>query len=192
MMDLKQAILERRSIGKVKSDPVDQALIEEILEAAIWAPNHAHTEPWRFWVMTGEGRKLLARGYAEVAMAESGTLTEEETAQIHANQEKKAFRAPVVIAVAVSPSANRVVPEIEEYAAAHAAVQNMLLTAHALGLGAIWRTGEPTYHAKMKETFGLQGKEDLVGFIYIGYPDMPSAPKAVRSPFAQKTVWVSE
>ncbi len=172
-MDVKEAIRHRRSIGKVKQDPVAKSLIEEILEAGIWAPNHCHTEPWRFWVMTGEGRRLLGRGYAEVAAAEADpTLSEEELAKLKSAQEKKAFRAPVVIAVAVTPSVKPIVPEIEEYAAVHAAVQNMLLTAHALGLGTIWRTGAPTYHPKMRETFSLVGKEELVGFIYIGYPDM--------------------
>ncbi|MDU0205090.1 nitroreductase family protein [Paenibacillus sp. MAH-36] len=192
-MELKEAIRNRRSIGKVKQDPVDKALIEEILEAGTWAPNHCHTEPWRFWVMTGEGRGLLGKGYAEVAASEADpALTEEELAVLKGAQMKKAFRAPVVIAVAVTPSAQAVVPEIEEYAAAHAAVQNMLLTAHSLGLGAIWRTGAPTYHAKMREAFGLGAKEELVGFIYLGYPDMAPPPKAARTPFEQKTLWVSE
>jgi nitroreductase len=191
-MDVKEAIRNRRSIGKVKQDIVAKSLIEEILEAGVWAPNHCNTEPWRFWVMTGEGRGLLGRGYAEVAAAEADpTLSEEELSKLKSAQEKKAFRAPVVIAVAVTPSVKSIVPEIEEYAAAHAAVQNMLLTAHALGLGTIWRTGAPTYHPKMREAFSLAGKEEMVGFIYIGYPDM-EPPKAARVPFAQKTVWVSE
>ncbi|MGG1553591.1 nitroreductase family protein [Paenibacillus ferrarius] len=191
-MDVQEAIRSRRSIGKVKPDPVDRALIEEILEAGIWAPNHAHTEPWRFWVMTGEGRGLLGRGYAEVALAEAADpLSDEEAEKLRDANMKKAFRAPAVIAVAVSPSEKAVVPEIEEYAAAHAAVHNMLLTAHALGLGAIWRTGAPTYHPKMREAFGLAGKEELVGFIYLGYPE-PLPLKAVRKPFAEKTIWVTE
>lgn len=191
-MELKEAIRNRRSIGKVKQDPVDKALIEEILEAGTWAPNHCHTEPWRFWVMTGEGRGLLGKGYAEVAASEADpALTEEELAVLKGAQMKKAFRAPVVIAVAVTPSAQAVVPEIEEYAAAHAAVQNMLLTAHMLGLSSIWRTGAPTYHPKMREAFSLGAKEELVGFVYLGYPDM-APPRASRTPFAQKTLWVSE
>lgn len=191
-MNVKEAIRDRRSIGKVKQDPVAKPLIEEILEAGVWAPNHCHTEPWRFWVMTGEGRRLLGQGYAEVALSEADpTLSEEEVSKLKSAQEKKAFRAPVVIAVAVTPSVKPIVPEIEEYAAVHAAVQNMLLTAHSLGLGTIWRTGAPTYHPKMREAFSLGGKEELVGFIYIGYPDM-APPKATRVPFAQKTVWVSE
>ncbi|NEW07955.1 nitroreductase [Paenibacillus sp. SYP-B3998] len=190
-MDVKEAIRHRRSIGRVKSDPVDKALIEEILEAGVWAPNHCNTEPWRFWVMTGDGRKLLGRGYAEVAAAEAGQVSVDELKLIRSGQEKKAFRAPVIIAVAVTPTNHPTVPEIEEYAAVHAAVQNMLLTAHALGLGTIWRSGAPTYHPKMRETFNLQGKEEMVGFIYLGYPDMPT-PKAERVPFEQKTLWLND
>ncbi|NQX70209.1 nitroreductase [Paenibacillus alba] len=191
-MDVKEAIRHRRSIGKVKPDPIDKSLIEEILEAGTWAPNHCQTEPWRFWVMTGEGRGLLGRGYAAVALSEANPdLSEDELAKLAGAQERKAFRAPVVIAVAVTPSATSIVPEIEEFAAAHSAVQNMLLTAHALGLGTIWRSGAPTYHAKMRETFGLSGKEEMVGFIYLGYPDMEPQ-NAKRTPYAQKTIWVSE
>ncbi|MGO4500842.1 nitroreductase [Paenibacillus sp. 2RAB27] len=195
-MDVKEAIRQRRSIGKLKQDPIEHALIEEILEAAVWAPNHANTEPWRFWVMSGEGRKLLGRGYAEVAIAEARSgadaeLSEEEEEQLRSNNEKKAMRAPLVIAVAVSPAEKPVVPVIEEYAAVHCAVQNMMLAAHALGLGTIWRTGDPTYHPKMQENFGLSGKEEMVGFIYIGYPEVIPT-KAARVPFALKTQWVTE
>lgn len=197
-MDVKEAIRQRRSIGKVKQDPIPRALIEEILEAGVWAPNHANTEPWRFWVMSGEGRKLLGRGYAEVAIAEAkvsagadAVLSDEKEEKLRSASEKKAFRAPLVIAVAVSPAEKPVVPEIEEYAAVHCAVQNMMLTAHAHGLGTIWRTGDPTYHPKMKETFGLVGKEEMVGFIYIGYPEAVPT-KVARLPFAQKTQWVTE
>ncbi|TXK76104.1 nitroreductase [Paenibacillus sp. N3.4] len=191
-MEIMEAIRSRRSIGKVKPDAVDHTLIEQILEAGIWAPNHCHTEPWRFWVLTGEGRRLLGRGYAEVAIAEaSSTLSDDELAQLRFAQEKKAFRAPVVIAVGVVPSQTAIVPEIEEYAAVHAAVQNMMLVAHAQGLGTIWRTGAPTYHAKMREVFSLNPREELVGFIYIGYPDV-DPPKSARTPFQQKTEWVTE
>lgn len=191
-MEVREAIRNRRSIGKVKEDPIAKSLIEEILEAGTWAPNHCHTEPWRFWVMTGEGRRLLGRVYAEIALSEANQgLSEEELKKLGSVREKKAFRAPVVIAVAIIPSDKQIVPVIEEYAAVHAAVQNMLLTAHGLGLGAIWRTGTPTYHPKMREAFNLVGEEELVGFIYLGYPDM-SAPKAERVPFMQKTIWVGE
>ncbi|MBO9605168.1 MAG: nitroreductase [Paenibacillaceae bacterium] len=187
-MELWEAIRGRRSIGKVKPDPVDAASIERILEAAVWAPNHHLSEPWRFIVMTGAGRGVLGRAYADVAAAEAGgARTEEELAQLRAKQETKAYRAPVVIAVAVSPAPGEL--PTEETAAVHAAVQNMLLAAHALGLGAIWRTGEPAYHPLMRQAFGLQEPDQIVGFVYIGYPDL-TPPPANRTSFRVKTTWI--
>lgn len=67
----------------------------------------------------------------------------------------------------------------------------MLLTAHALGLGAIWRTGEPAYHDKMKQAFGLHDAERMAGFVFVGYPDMAIKP-GKRTPYQQKTEWISE
>ncbi|MBP1991412.1 nitroreductase family protein [Paenibacillus eucommiae] len=191
-MNVKDAILSRRSIGRVKPDAVDPKLIEELLEAAVWAPNHRNTEPWRFIVMTGEGRKVLGRAYGDIAAEEADDkLSEEELQLLYSKQELKALRAPVVIAVAMCHTPGLVVPWIEEIAAVHAAIQNMLLTAHALGLGAIWRTGDPTYHPKMKAAFGFQGEEELAGFIYVGHPEVPAG-QGKRSEFQQKTVWLTE
>ncbi|MDQ3044099.1 MAG: nitroreductase family protein, partial [Chloroflexota bacterium] len=47
------AIRERRSIGKVGPERPPRELIEQVLEAATWAPNHRLTEPWRFIVIAG-------------------------------------------------------------------------------------------------------------------------------------------
>ncbi|MDF2670212.1 MAG: nitroreductase [Paenibacillus sp.] len=191
MMDVKEAIRTRRSVGKVKQDPVAPELIEQILEAGVWAPNHHYTEPWRFFVMTGEGRRVLGHAYAEIAVEGLHSPTAAELEQIKLDQEKKAFRAPVVIAVAVSPSTDPKVPLVEELAAVHAAVQNMLLMAHALGLGAVWRSGAPAYHPIMQAAFKLSEKEQLTGFIYLGHPNM-DLPQGRRTPFADKTTWLDQ
>ena len=191
-MDLMEAIRGRRSIGRVKPDEVERTLIERMLEAAVWAPNHHLTEPWRFTVMTGNGRLRLGNAYAEVAQA---TSEPEQTAEQRDKHVAKALRAPVVIAVAASPSPSPTVPHVEELAAVHAAVQNMLLTAHALGLGAIWRSGAPTYHPLMHAAFELQPAEQLVGFIYVGYPATAAttaAPSGQRTSFADSTVWLGQ
>lgn len=90
-MDVIEAIRTRRSVGKVKPDPVDTKLIEEMLESAVWAPNHYHTEPWRFFVMVGEGRRALGRVYADIAAENADGLTEEELASLRSKQEQKAF-----------------------------------------------------------------------------------------------------
>lgn len=188
-MDILEAIQNRRSIGKVKPDPVDKALIEKLLEAATWAPNHYRTEPWRFIVMTGEGRHVLGRAYADVAREVAPGMDETEAEKFLQKHAAKAFRAPVVIAVVATPSDRPNVVELEEYGAVYMAIQNMLLAAHALGLGAICRTGNPVYHPKMKERLGLSDRERLLGLIYVGYPDVQPAPPG-RTPLAEKTTWI--
>jgi nitroreductase len=190
-MKLENAIRERRSIGLVKTDEVDQALIEKMLEAAVYAPNHHHTEPWRFFVLRGEGRGVLGQAYAQIA----GEFLEDPTSEANQAALKKhydkAFRAPVIIIAACEAAASPNADRREELAAVHAAVQNMLLQAHALGLGAIWRTGAPAYHPYMKKAFRLRDEHDIVGFIYVGHPIQKLS---VRKPssYESKTVWLNE
>lgn len=189
-MDVMEAIKTRRSIGKVKPDPVPREKIDKILEAGIWAPNHHRTEPWRFFVLTGEGRRALGKVLVEIAKEGMDDPTEDENRKKLQRTEAKPLRAPVIITVGVVPSNQTRVIEVEEYAAVHAGVQNMLLVAHAMGLGAIWRTGKPCYHEKMNELFDLPANGGVAGFIYLGYPDM-SDPKASRKKTVEDvTVWL--
>lgn len=191
-MKLIEAIRGRRSVGRVKAEPIAVELIKQILEAGNWAPSHHMTEPWRFFVMTGAGRNILAEAYADIA-AESlpATTDAEKLAAFRAKHSVKAFRAPLVIAVAVSPSTDKHISRIEDFAAAHAAVQNMLLMAHALGLASIWRSGEPMYHPRMQQAFDLQKDEQLVALLYIGIPDM-SLGEGQRRPTEEKTTWLTD
>ena len=188
-MEVTQAIQSRRSVGRVKQDPVPRELVEKILESAVHAPNHKITEPWRFHVFTGKGRGELARARAELAriLAETEGEEEELAAGRISRERKKAFRAPVVIAV-ISRGGRDKVETLENYAACAAAVQNMQLTAHALGLATIWRTGLQAYHPYMREFFGLEAGDKIVAYLYLGYPDVEERPRR-REPASSKTVW---
>lgn len=188
-MEVTQAIQSRRSVGRVKQDPVPRELVEKILESAVHAPNHKITEPWRFHVFTGKGRGELARARAELAriLAETEGEEEELAAGRISRERKKAFRAPVIIAV-ISRGGRDEVETLENYAACAAAVQNMQLTAHALGLATIWRTGLQAYHPYMREFFGLEAGDKIVAYLYLGYPDMEERSRR-REPASSKTVW---
>ncbi len=188
-MEVTQAIQSRRSVGRVKQDPVPRELVEKILESAVHAPNHKITEPWRFHVFTGKGRGELARARAELAriLAETEGEEEELAAGRISRERKKAFRAPVVIAV-ISRGGRDEVETLENYAACAAAVQNMQLTAHALGLATIWRTGLQAYHPYMRAFFGLEAGDKIVAYLYLGYPDMEERSRR-REPASSKTVW---
>ena len=188
-MEVNQAIETRRSVGRVKQDPVPRELIEKVLESAVHAPNHKITEPWRFHVFTGKGRGELARARAELAriQAEAEGEEEEYAAGRISRERKKAFRAPVVIAV-ISGGGRDEVETLENYAACAAAVQNMQLTAHSLGLATIWRTGPVAYHPYMRDFFGLEDDDKIVAYLYLGYPDVGERPRR-REPASARTVW---
>ncbi|MFC5651814.1 nitroreductase [Paenibacillus solisilvae] len=187
-MNVMDAIRTRRSIGKVKPDPIARETIESILEAGIWAPNHRLTEPWQFFVLTGDGRNRLGDALARIAAAGAEDPDSPEIVVKAEAARKKAFRAPVIIAAAVKPSDRKDVIELEEYGAVNAAIQNMLLAIHALGLGAVWRSGEPCYHPMMNESFGLNPQDKMLGFIYLGIPDM-AVPAGRRHGAEDKTIW---
>lgn len=188
-MELIEGIRSRRSIGQVKDQPVPRELIEQILEAGTWAPNHFMTEPWKFFVLTGDGRLKLGDALADIAIEGLGDPNHPDVQQKAEQARAKALRAPVIITVVVTPSSEEKVFRTEEFGAVHAAAQNMLLAAHALGLGAIWRTGAPAYHPKMKQLFSLGEKDEIVGFIYIGYPKDDVKKEGKRTDFREKTVW---
>ncbi|WP_308638793.1 nitroreductase family protein [Paenibacillus silvisoli] len=190
-MEIFEAIRTRRSIGKVTQEPIDRAVIEQILDAGVMAPNHRLTEPWRFFVLRGDGRKQLGDALAKIALDGAADPSSPESVVKAESAHKKAFRAPVIIAVAVAPVERHDVIELEEFGAVNAAIQNMLLTIHGLGLGAVWRSGEPCYHPLMNESFGLRPQDKMLGFIYLGVPDM-AAPQAKRSAAAAKTIWIDE
>ena len=190
-MDALEAIKTRRSVGLVSDKAVPKELIEEILEAGTWAPSHFKTEPWRFTVLTGSGRKLLGDLLADIAEGEMENPKTESNQKKLEKQKQKPFRAPLIIAAAVEPSDNPKVILSEEYAAVNAAIQNMLLAVHALGLGAIWRTGKPCYDMRMKKLFHLSDKGELLGFIYIGYPTKEIS-QGKREHYNKKTAWISD
>ena len=188
-MEVNHAIETRRSIGRVKQDPVPRELVEKVLESAVHAPNHKITEPWRFHVFAGKGRGEFARARAELARLQAKAEGEEEefAAGRISRERKKAFRAPVVIAV-VSKGGRDEVETLENYAACAAAVQNMQLTAHSLGLATIWRTGPVAYHPYMRDFFGLEENDRIVAYLHLGYADMPEQPRR-REPASAKTIW---
>lgn len=189
-MDAIEAMRTRRSIGRVTEQEVPKDLIEKIIETATWAPNHFRTEPWRFFVLTGDGRKPLGEVLARIAARNMEDPTTEENIAKLEKARNNPFRAPVIIAVAVEPSDNPKAILQEEYAAVNAGVQNMLLAAHSLGLGAVWRTGKPCYDREISNLFSLSEKGEVIGFIYVGYPDMTPPPRKRKS-VDEVTKWIN-
>ena len=179
------AIRARRSIGRVRPECPPRALIEQLLEAATWAPNHRLSEPWRFVVLAGDAPLRLGEVMARSLDATLPPEARDRQAQLD-KARAKPLRAPVVVAVGVVPQTGPKVIEVEEVLAGGAAVQNLLLAAHDLGLAAMWRTGEPAYDPAVKAFLGLPANAHLIGFVYLGYPDAPPSRKR-RRPATEST-----
>lgn len=182
-MDLFEAIRSRRSIGKVKAERPSAQDIRRLLELATWAPNHHLTEPWRFHVLAGTARQDMGKAL-EAALKASG---ETEAAKLQAER-ATLLRAPVVIVVTCKPGKHGIETK-ENTAATAAAVQNILLAAHAMGLGAQWRTGQTIYAKEVSQHLGLEPGEEVMAAVYLGYPDMPLREgRRTKSP-DQLTTW---
>jgi nitroreductase len=80
----------------------------------------------------------------------------------------KAFRSPVIVAVAAKVRKGHRIPEIEQIASASAAAQTIMLAAPAMGYGAVWKTGAPAYDPEVKSALGLGPDDEILGFLYIG------------------------
>ena len=166
-MDALDAITNRRSISRLVDPGPTPAEIATLLGAAVSAPDHGKARPWRFVVFTGEDR---AR-FGEVLEASARHLAEvagEPLDEARAEKERRRFlRAPVVVAVLCRMQARRVL-QAEQRDAVAAAAQNLLVAATALGYGSIWRTGDAANSPVVREAFGLDAGDVIVGFIYLG------------------------
>lgn len=184
------SVLDRPSVVKFRPECPPRGLLERVLGAAVLAPNHYLNQPWRFCVLAGAAREEFGEVLAERLrdkMALGGPTPPDTEAALDAER-KKPLRAPVLIMVAAARTDHPKAMVVEDIAAAAAAAQNIILAAPALGLGAYWRTGDAAYDPKVKAYFGLRPDDDIIGFLYVGYPEVTRAPLA-RVPSHEKSEW---
>lgn len=186
---LHNAIASRRSFGlkELAPEPIDLALVEQLLDAANWAPSHGKTEPWRFVVYSGEARRVVGEAFG----AAFRLLNPEQPAGgpgEHAQRER-VWQAPVWIALGMCPDPK--MPEWEELIAFGSAVQNLHLMAGALGLAGKWTSGACALHPHVAEVVGFAPATRLLGFFYVGRPAGPW-PEGRRRALAAKVRWLSE
>lgn len=189
-MELLHALKTRRSLAQLKPDPVPRELVEQLLEAATWAPNHKKVEPWKFFVFTNESRQKLADAFVENYKFDHPHASEEELNGPGRKSANRVLASPLVIVV-TSESGKDEIQTLENYGAVCAAVEHILLVAHALGLGAFWRTGEAAYTAPqnaIKDLIGVGGSTQIAAFLLIGFPAVTEK-NSPRAPFQEKTVW---
>jgi nitroreductase len=184
-MPIPRVIEQRRSIKSFTDRVVTREEIETLLDAAILAPNHRLTRPWRFYVLgpesrTAYGLALGERKARKLPDPEAGRRLREAVAAEHR-------KLPCMIAVAIVHNDN---PEIQEedYAAAMMAIENLALAAVTLGLGTHMKTGGVMGDDAARAAAGVGEGERIVAIVNVGEPAELPAPRK-REPATSFTTW---
>ncbi len=177
---VEDVLLTRRTVHLYTSDPLPAGALDAALAAAIQAPNHKHTHPWRFTVVGPETRGKLAEIGIRLKGKKAGReLSAEAAATVRA---KVTTAAELVVFRQVlhdDPGVRE-----EDYASLACAVQNLMLSLHARGVYTKWGTGALTRHDETYALLGVEREtERIVGFIYCGYAQ--AVPSPARPPLAE-------
>ena len=163
MNEVLKAIKNRRTIRRFKPNPIDEEMLQMILEAGRWAPSFSNLQPWRFIVIKDQGLKMALDKAARESVLHLGIN-----------------EAPVVILVCV----DRRIDPLHAIEAGAAATQNMTLAAYSLGLGAgwigIWGTEA---EASIQKILKFPETVRVVSLLPIGIPD--ESPQAYRKPLEE-------
>jgi nitroreductase len=184
-MHVSEAISNRRSIKRFTTRTVTREEMETLLGAAVAAPNHRLTQPWRFYVLGPDARQAYGLALGE---RKARKLEDPEAARAMRDTVAAEHRAlPAMLVVAIADNEN---PEIreEDYAAVMMGIQNLSLAAVALGLGTHVKTGAVMGDPAARAAAGVKDNERIVAVVNIGEPaDVP--PGKTRAPATTFTTW---
>ncbi|KUM43183.1 nitroreductase family protein [Pseudomonas sp. EpS/L25] len=184
-MDALEALCNRASVGRLTEPGPSVEQLELLLRVADRAPDHKLLRPWRLILVSGEGRERLGELYAEALLRREPGV---DAAALD-KARRMPLRAPLVIAVVASPQEHPKVPLQEQIITAGCVAHGLVNAAFALGLGAVWRSGEFSYDPWVLRGLGLAAEEQLVGYIYLGTPEVAPRVPAPRDLGQQVSHW---
>ena len=199
-MDFYHFLRSRRSIRRFKSQSVPAETLRRILETATYAPSAHNDQPWRFTVLTtAKAKSRLAEAMAadfRRDLDKDGLTEDEITARLERSR-RRVNEAPVVIVLCMDTSSVEAYPDAKrQQAESTMAVQStalaglqLLLAAHAEGLGGVWTCGPLFAPEAVKSTLGLPPEWQPQAMFFIGYPaEKPDTPKRKPLPEVVKFV----
>jgi nitroreductase len=182
-MDTFKALTSRTTIHRFSEEPVDDAIVERALEAAVAAPNHKLTNPWRFTRIGDETQASITELYLDLKRESKGELSDHQVREYR----QKIGGPPVVIAVSQvlddDPFRRK-----EDYAAVACAIQNLMLSMFNDGIHTKWSTGSVTRHDETYRMLGIDpDRQEIVGFVFAGRPreDHRDTQKPGRKPLSE-------
>ncbi|MFT4521577.1 MAG: nitroreductase [Bacteroidia bacterium] len=191
-MSIDEIIRNRRSVytAQLSGGRIEKEVIWNLLENANWAPNHYHTEPWRFIVFDPDGgvkslMNFMANLYEKTTLP--ANFKPQKLEKYHARIQQVSH----VIAIVMENSYKPGLPQVEEVAATACAVQNLWLTLSKYpNLGGYWSSGALVYTPQMAKFLGLSENQQCLGFFYLGVLDATKpVAQSHRKPIQDKVEW---
>ncbi|MCS7459634.1 nitroreductase [Paenibacillus doosanensis] len=175
-MELARLIKERRSVHQFEDRPVAIELIKELLDTAVWVPNHKMTQPWRFVIVQGEGRRRLAD--VARAGAEKREKDPAKSRELGQKFHDRFMSVPLFVAAIMTENTHPVVRE-EDYASMSCIIHNFSLLAWERELGLVWETYPLLHVPEFREALGVRPGEKIIGSLHVGYPSKvpPAQPR---------------
>jgi nitroreductase len=177
-MDIHTAIQRRVSCPRLAAPGPDAGQLDALLGALVRAPDHGLLRPWRYLVVEGDDRARLGEMMAQCCRADQPDITDAQYEKLRQGP----LRAPMLLVVVAEVTIGHKISVVDQIMACAAGVQNLLLTAHAMGVGAMWRTGAPALSPTLKQRLGFRTEDEIVGFIYLGTPAAGPRPSCHDDP----------
>lgn len=190
--------MSRRSVRRYLSTPVPNAVIETILNAAIWAPSAHNRQPWRFAVIQSQQTRtsLAAAMGAQLRLDLASDGVSPDVIEVDVGRSySRITTAPLIILLALSMADMDVYPDARRASHEHTmavqslamAGQNVLLAAHAQGLGACWMCAPLFCPLVVRTTLDLPEDWEPQGMISLGYP--AETRTKTRYPLESRVLW---
>jgi len=161
LIQTRQTVLPKRLV----SPGPDAAQLQTLLEAAAAAPDHEQRLPWRLIGVPVHKREALAEVFVQALIDRDPAALPSQVAAAH----DKAHRAPLLLlAVARLDDTDTEVPPVERWISLGCAIQNLLLTAHAMGFGSALTSGQALGSPRLQALFALAPGEVPACFVNVG------------------------
>lgn len=168
-MDALELLVNRRSASRLAEPAPAGEALQNIIRAGMRAPDHGTLQPWRFHIIEQAGRDRFSQ------LLERAARDDRQDDKAIEKAKQAPYRAPMIITVVAHCEEHPKVPAWEQVVSAGCAVMAMQMAAAAQGFNGIWRSGAWTEHPAVKEAFGCREQDMIVGFLYLGTPQLKAA-----------------